>query len=224
MVTPRRLVEPESIIDICGALAGRNICRPSRTRTRAKRVFTIPLSARSDHAVQRSGNCGFYVEGESIEYRNIGPVLLIDQQRDFGAAQDDALGAARTERVDGIQISRFAGGGENSAAKLIENNAIEFILFGFGRDEDFNPELVTITALQIIQRHDGLGAEQGDTGEAGGTDRLGSGIGDVQEGNADRCSDAVSDAVQGVRNAEEQVRSGALQALSFVGKILSGFF
>ena len=167
--------------------------------------------------LSKSHFCGFgRVDDGRVVSREYA-ILCADEHADFGAAENDAFGAADLHFGDDSLVF-LAGGIKNfPEAEFVENDVVyEFDIPGVGchNFETCDQEAV----LDEVLRHREFGAEEGDFFDVVALDAVGGRIGDVENRDADFFFDLRDEFVHGVGCDDDKVGTGAFKAFGRVRK------
>ena len=149
------------------------------------------------------------MDGGAVEHgqRAVG---FVHKQADFGAAEYHALRAFVFQTA--YHVVKVAGGfgADVVQAQFVKNNAVDFVLFGGGRSYGFHALRTHALSIKTVA-HGKARAEQADGGQALPFDGGGSGIDDVQQGDAGRLFDGGGDFVHGVGGEQQKIRAARFQ-------------
>ena len=148
-------------------------------------------------------------------------VVLLHEQADFGAAEDDGLCATFGQGGDGVQVAAFAVFADLAGTQFVKNNAVDFGLFGFVGDEGTDAAFGQPVGVEAVL-HGEARAEQADGGEPLYPHGLGDGVENVQEGDADGGGNGDGDFMHGIGGEQDALCAGVLQGAGGLGEEAAG--
>ena len=150
------------------------------------------------------------MEGGRIEDRDRA-VRGLDQKRDLGTAQDDALRPSALEFPydGGIGPPRFLA--DHALSEFLINNVVDRRPSGFFGDEDLQAVRSFEPAAVEVHLHRVPGAQQADRLQPFFLDRSGGRVGNVDERDGHGPGRAFGEPVHGVRANDQPLRPGGLQ-------------
>ena len=169
----------------------------------------VSISDVSPYLFFREGEVdrGLGMEGRRVE-EGEGRVLRLDEQRDFGAAEDDSLGPAAGEPVHDLEIRTEALVLDDPAGQLVVDDAVDEPPFGRLGDEDDQAVFFLETLPVEFHLHGVARPEKADGGEALAADFGRRGVGDVEKGDLDRGLDGLGRPVHRVGADDHAFRPG----------------
>ncbi len=141
-----------------------------------------------------------------------GAVFGFEQQADFGAAQNHALGTLRAQIFNHIQIISLGFGFKAAEAQFIENHAVDFRLLCFRRHQSAHALLLHAAAVETVA-HGELGAEQTHRSQALRFHGFGGGINQMQQRHLHGGLNFIGHFVHGVGGQQQHIGADALELL-----------
>src|SRR5579862_686994 len=172
---------------------------PSRTMTVGLELPQRHLDR--GHRVQRGG-----VEGGDAG------VLGPDEDRDLGAAEHDAFGAARHEAVEDLAMHRPRAVEEAAAAEFFDDDALDLGALVLAGDQDLDAEpFAQAVDEDAAALHREAGADEAHAADSLLPDRRAQGIGDMQQRYAGRAFDLAGHQMHGVAADHQEIGAAACQ-------------
>jgi hypothetical protein len=149
-------------------------------------------------------------------------VGLTDEQFDFGAAQDHALGTCRRQPGDHVPVGLPGRCGDHASARLVEDHPVHDLPVSLPWDQ--HAQAMSLHALLVEAfQHGEARAEQAYRREPGRLDPCGGRVDDVQQRHRGRRLHRRGHLVHGVGADQQQLGTGGLQPLGRAGQQLAGF-
>jgi hypothetical protein len=177
----------------------------------------LPLAIEAAFRRERLFGGGACVNGRSIEERNH-RVLLIDQERDLGAPEDDGLCALRSETRDDSSIRAARLGRDDSKAQLLVDDPVNSLaVFRIGNDDAKAVRFAQPVAIERLFHREPR-TEQANHRVAGPLERGGRRICDVEQWDRDGRLDGGRHLVHRVRAQNQEACACPLKRTSGVGQ------
>src|ERR1043166_1389678 len=151
------------------------------------------------------------MKSRRVEHGNSN-VVLLDEERNLGAAENRPLRALYPERVDDPEISTARLVPEDVLPELVEDRAMNEIAVGFVGD-DAGDTVPGESIAKERQLHRVAGAEQADAIEAVAANLGRCRVDDVDQRQLDALLESVGDHVQRVRAKQQAFRARCLEIL-----------
>ena len=138
---------------------------------------------------------GEFYRGPGVKSRRIkerhGTILLLHQQKNFRAAQDDALHASRNQMIDDLYQLYFCFLFNQALAKLVINDFVDKASLFVVRNQDSNSIFTLQPAFVEILFHRKFASQKPHVHDSPGSDSLACNFADVDQGNLDFRLDGV---------------------------------
>ncbi len=147
-----------------------------------------------------------------VEKRALG-VVLVDDEADFGTAEDDPFRPCGLHLFDKIASKLFGFRQDNAPAQLVKNDPVQPGAIRRVGNNHFKAACRQARGVEILFHRIG-GAEERGLAYPPGRHGVGCRVGDMEQGNFNRRLHVTRDLMHGVGANKEKIRTSRLDALA----------